>query len=86
MKTRPMAEKRAPVQGDRAIPIGTPGREPGTISWAEHEQAWLTYAARGHGGQSAKRIAERGGFGYLELVDLLGHAPKTWEPVVKTSQ
>jgi hypothetical protein len=69
------------VQGDRSIAKGQPGREPGTVAWAEHEQAWRTYAARGHGGQSAERIAQRGGFGYAELVDLLGHAPTTWSAV-----
>lgn len=52
---------------------------PGTIAWAEHEEAWRDYNRRYHG-QSAERIAERGGFGYGELVDHLGHPPRTWEP------
>lgn len=77
-----MTEKRrAPVQGcDARIPRGTPGREPGTVAWAEHVEAWYDYARRYSNGQSAERIAERGGFGYDELVDHLGYAPRTWEP------
>lgn len=53
---------------------------PGTISWAEHLQAWNGYAARYSGDQSAERIAERGGFDWLELKEYLGHEPATWEP------
>ena len=45
------------------------------------EQAWRDYAQRYGNDQSAERIAERGGFCYLELTDHLGHAPTTWEPV-----
>lgn len=37
-------------------------------------------SARYGAGQSAERLAERGGFGYWELTDLLGHEPKTWQP------
>jgi hypothetical protein len=69
--------RRAPVQGDYRR-VGT--RVPGTIAWAEHLEAFESYAARYGRSQSAERIAERGGFGYLELVDFLGHEPKTWEP------
>lgn len=78
-----MTEKRrAPVQGDsaRVLP-GRPGREPGTVEWAEHVEAWSDYAKRYGRDQSAERIAERGGFGYRELTDHLGHAPTTWEPI-----
>lgn len=66
-----MCGRRAPVQGDKQGGHGT-------ITWAEHEQVWKGYAADGHGGQSAKRIAERGGFGYGECVRYLGHEPTTW--------
>ena len=55
-----MESRRAPVQG-------CPGHPAGTIPWAVHEAAWRGYAAAGHGSQSAERIAERGGFSYLEL-------------------
>lgn len=54
-------DKLAPVQGDRG----------GHIPWDLHVNAWTVYAACGHRSQSAKRIAERGGFGYLELCLML---------------
>jgi hypothetical protein len=41
------------------------------IPWDIHVRAWQAYAAFGYGDQSAERIAERGGFGYGELVMLL---------------
>jgi hypothetical protein len=71
-------EKRADVQGDYYLPKGTIGRYPGTVAWSEHEEAWAQYARDGHGGQSAQRIHDRGGYGYSEITKLLGHAPKTW--------
>jgi hypothetical protein len=67
--------RRAPVQADRAA-----NRGPGTITWAEHLTAWSAYAARYGDGQSAERLAERGGFGWGELVVLLKHEPATWRP------
>lgn len=72
--------KRARVQGDRSIPVGQPGHGPGTIAWTEHELAWSAYAARYGRDQSAERMNERGGFGYLELERYLGRAPETWSP------
>lgn len=70
-----VTERRAPVQGD-----GKPwSRPPGTISWEEHLEAWEVYDRRFHG-QTAARIAERGGFGFAELVGLLGRKPTTWRP------
>lgn len=70
---------RAPVQqSDRA----NPQRPRGTVAWWEHELAWHDYHRRWPG-QSAERIAERGGFGWDELVDQLGHEPTTWQPLVK---
>lgn len=71
-------ERRAPVQGDYGIPRGKPGHSSGTIAWEEHELAWQAYAKRFGRDQSAERIAERAGFGYQELIDYLGHPPKTW--------
>lgn len=53
---------------------------PGTISWTEHEEAWGDYARQYGTQQSAERMAERGGFGYGELLTHLGHEPKTWRP------
>ncbi len=79
--------KRAPVQADATahLPADHPGRRPGargagTIAWAEHLLAYAAYAARYGRSQSAERLAERGGFGYGELLELLGHEPTTWEP------
>ena len=76
--------RRVNVQGDgewwRTPPHKVNTKPPGTISWEEHYEAWCIYDSVFHGGQSAERIAERGGFGYLELVRYLGHEPKTWEP------
>lgn len=62
---------RAPVQRGPRGPAGT-------ITWAEHVEAWAAYDRRYHG-QTAERIAERGGFGHTELAALLGHAPRTFE-------
>lgn len=66
---------RAPVQGD----YKRGGRPPGTVLWGEHVEAWNEYAKRHGTQQSAQRIAERGGFGYDELTELLGHPPCTWK-------
>lgn len=66
-------ERRAPVQRDRDR-----GKPAGSISWGEHLEAWNYYASRWPG-QSAERIAERGGFGYGELQQFLGHDPVTWK-------
>lgn len=88
-----MCGRRAPVQAsdfDRARQkypddprypqrAGDPGSVPGSISWVEHEEAWMGYAAR-YPGQSAQRMAERGGFSWWELCEFLGHAPTTWRP------
>lgn len=55
----------APVQSTRGHPF------PPRIPWHFHERAWSVYAAAGHGDQSAVRLAERGGFGVLEVVACL---------------
>ena len=65
--------KRAPVQFDRKA-----GKPDGTIAWEEHVKAHAGYVAEFGSLQSAERVAERGGFGYRELVALLGHEPLTW--------
>ena len=71
------ANRRAPVQGDynRAT---RRYENAGSIAWAEHVEAWEDYARRYGRDQSAERIAERGGFGYAELVDHLKRVPTTW--------
>lgn len=79
-----MTERRAPVQCEMRRDENRNVIRPvswipmGTITWEEHEKAWSVYDATWHCGQSAERIAERGGFGYYELCDLLGHEPRTW--------
>ncbi len=40
------------------------------IPWRFHKKAWEVYAKR-YPGQSAEKMAERGGFGLMELVYLL---------------
>lgn len=60
--------------------MGAKGYGPGTIAWAEHCLAWSAYAQRYGSEQSAERLAERGGFGYDELMTFLGRFPETWEP------
>lgn len=60
---------RAPVNGSPH----------GTISVVEHNEAWESYA-RNHPGQSARTIADRGGFGLVELTQQLGRLPTSWEP------
>lgn len=74
-----MSPRRAPVQG--TLVGGRWTRVPGSVEWTEHELAWRAYAARYGRDQSAERIAERHGFGYDEITNLLGHEPKTWRPV-----
>lgn len=64
-------ERRAPVQRDKGMP-------PGSVLWSEHTEAWNVYAKKYGYDQTAERIAERGGFGYSEMRDLLGHEPKSW--------
>ena len=50
---------------------------PGSITWDEHMEAWHEYERR-YPGQSAERLAERGGFGHWELREFLGHEPTTF--------
>ncbi len=67
--------KNVPVQMPHAghVPHGISMR----IPWRIHEKAWQTYA-KFYSGQSAERLAERGGFGLEELIYLLaGEDPFT---------
>jgi hypothetical protein len=84
--------RRAPVQGDYegfcatsraeiAQRIGREPKGPGTIAWKEHLLAYNDYSRRYGTQQSAERLAERGGFGFGELIDHLGREPLTWAPV-----
>lgn len=82
-----MSERRVPVQGDgpHHLHADHPARRwrethpPGTIAWPEHVEAWEAYAKRYGRDQSAERMAERGGFSFLELRTFLGRDPQTWE-------
>jgi hypothetical protein len=67
-------------QGCALRPRGSPGSVVGSISWTEHEQAWREYARQFGSGQSAERLAQRGGFDWFELLMLLGHEPVSWKP------
>ncbi len=66
--------KRAPVQGEH----GKDRRAAGTVTWEEYLEAYAVYAGRYGTRQSPERLAERMGFGYKEITDLLGHEPTTW--------
>jgi len=67
-------KRRVPVQDHVCR-----GRPAGSITWAEHEAIWEIYAARYGRGESAERIAERGGFGHAGIIHITGAPPKTWE-------
>ena len=84
-------ERRAPVQGGfrkewKSVPEDVlthlyRGADipPGTISWADHLRVYDAYARRFGTGQSADRLAERGGFGVAEIVSLgVSGALKSW--------
>lgn len=69
-------ERRAWVQRERDKPAGT-------VAWSEHCEAWLGYERTYPGSardQDAERINQRGGFGYYEMTDYMGHEPTTWAP------
>lgn len=53
----------------------------GTISWEEFLEAYKAYSKRYGKEQSAETLAARGGFGYIEIIQFLGHEPKTWKPL-----
>lgn len=56
----------------RSFPIQAQGGYPaGFVPWKIAEQAYEQYAKLGHGYQSLERLAERGGFGWVELTILL---------------
>lgn len=83
-------DKRAPVQGDRdahyspASPYYNPKSHPqGSVTWEEHLEAYVKYATRYGNNQSPERLAKRGGFGYAEITELLGHEPTTWRVWVR---
>lgn len=66
--------------GRRAVVQASSKSAPGTISWAEHLEAWNGYAREYGSQQSPERINQRGGFGYDELESFLGRKPSTFVP------
>lgn len=84
--------RRVPVQGEGSylLRIDDPRSKgsvvPGTVSWMEHVEAWKVYAERFGDDQSAKVVAQRGGFGYFELMEYLGRKPRTWRPTKQFKQ
>jgi hypothetical protein len=74
---------RVPVQGEgswwlsQRDPRRVGAKCPGSIEWWEHVEAWKGYDKL-YPGQPAHVVAGRGGFGWLELIDFLGHEPTTW--------
>lgn len=82
------AERRAPCQaeGDHHLRVGRADRHPlahprGTISWEEFLEAYKAYSKRYGKDQSAETLAARGGFGYIEIIQFLGHESTTWKPL-----
>ncbi len=69
------------MQGERERAKGQPGREAGTISWAEHAECFEAYAKRYGREQSCERTAQRGGFSWGEFVLFLGREPSSWQPL-----
>jgi hypothetical protein len=57
-----------PIQGQRVGRVLVPA---GQVPWAVAKLAYQTYAKHYGTGQSLERLAERGGFGWTELVNLL---------------
>lgn len=63
-------EKMFPIQGG---PVSGTDRyqPPGQVPWSIAEEAYKVYSGKYGTEQSLERIAERGGFGWSELVWLL---------------
>lgn len=68
------SERRFPIQAppDTAVRYIYPQFR--SCSWALAERAYAIYAERYGTGQSLERMAERGGFGSLEMIELLDAA------------
>lgn len=66
-----MTELWFPIQGERIRDESGNRREAGRIPWGVAAAAYEVYARRYGTSQSLVRIAERGGFGWSELIALL---------------
>lgn len=60
-------EKMFPIQADH----GRHKRSAGSVPWSVAEVAYQTYSKLYGSNQSLERLAERGGFGWSELVNLI---------------
>lgn len=71
----------APARDERPFPIQGGMRQPGGfVPWYVAEAAYKTYVQYGGRGQSLERVAQRGGFGDVELLCfLLGENPSTFK-------
>lgn len=73
-----MPERRFPVQGDwyRNIDNRMVRVQPMSVPWQVAEIAYAVYRTKngGHQAQSLDTLAQRGGFGRDELLDLLSRA------------
>lgn len=69
----PAERKRFPIQGERRYPHGERPVTipPMTIPWSVAEVAFKAYDRQNFNGQTLERLAERGGFGRDEFLDLL---------------
>lgn len=83
MPQNPHAHIKIVVGEERRVPVN--GSPHGTISWNEHQLAWLTYHYH-HPQQTAETIAARGGFGIEELILQLGRVPTSWLPDERTNR
>jgi hypothetical protein len=68
--------KRFPIQGESRFPQGERRQylKPITVPWSVAEVAWRQYDRENSNGQTQERLAERGGFGRDEFLDLLSRA------------
>lgn len=60
--------RMAPIQDHLIRPVQRGGIPAGKIPWPIHVLAWRTYHATFGNDQTAERIAERGGFSWVELL------------------
>lgn len=67
-------EKWFPIQSDPLREMTDDGlcyRPAGQVPWGIAAEAYKVYAKKYRNGQSLERLAERGGFGWSELIALL---------------
>jgi hypothetical protein len=65
-----ITERRFPIQGETDTK-NRGRRPPGWVPWGVAELAYKVYVRRYGTDQSLEKLAERGGFGWTELINLL---------------